>query len=193
MTTPVIPLVKLPAQYAPIARAAHNLPAGAYGVVICTEYGPKLALTPVTMSTVAATELADSYRGLHGCQVFIVRRGRDCVTVHTPDMAHAGNLLGTTEAPAADPVITNAPSATDAYWVALLHRTMHDDAAQADHDANIVAAMRAVHQLDAATPDADVWATALHAPREGAAYVTAFIELLYAGEHLTGRLYPTHV
>lgn len=200
MTITVVPIVKLPELYAPVAEAAHPLPAGSYGVVVWAEGRPELAASPVGMSTVAAAELADAYRGMQGYRVFVVRRGRDCVTVHTPDMAHAGNLLGTTPAPVAAPMVTNAPTTQDAYWVTLINRVMHDDAAQADHDANILAAMRRVHQLDASVPGPTVWAVALRSPRDGAAYVDAFTALLFEGDptapagkrHLVGRLYATH-
>lgn len=191
MTVTVVPIVALPALYAPVAEAAHPLPAGSYGVVVWAEGRPKLAAAPIGMSTVAACELADAYRGLSGCRAFVVRRGSDCVTVHTPDMAHPGNLIGTTPAPLTERA-SNAPTTEDAYWLTLVNRIMHDRAAQDDHDANITTAMRRVHGLSDTVPPAEVWSVMLRAPRDGRDYVRAFIELLYAGEHLAGRLYRTH-
>ena len=200
MYATIVPITQLPEQYAPVAQAAHQLPAGTYGVVIATSTTPRLVSAPVGLTTVGASELAEELRALRGCQTYIVRRGIDCVTVHAGDMTHAGNLLGTAGAPIADRLTATATSTHEAYWVTLINRVMHDHDAQVDHDANIVAAMRRVHQLDAETPARGVWAVALREPRDAVAYVTAFIDLLTEGDtsapdgqrHLAGRLYATH-
>lgn len=196
----VVPIQQLPAEYLPVAKAAEELPAGTYGVVTWTDQRPKLVSAPVGLTTVGASRLADACRGLYGCRTFVVRRGRDCVTVHTADMTQPGNLIGTTAAPAAESALTGR-TARDDYWTALINAVLPSTATQLDHDSNIVAAMRRVHQLGAGVPADTVWTIALREPRDGNAYLTAFIELLYDGDttapagarHLDGRLYATHV
>jgi hypothetical protein len=200
MTTEIA-ILALPEDLHPIAVAAHPLPAGSYGVVIVAGDQVKLATAPIGLTTSAATYLAENYRNATGCQTYIVRRGRDCVTVHTGDMGHRGNLLGTEPAPAAEPIVTNAAGTWESYWVALINKACRDADAQADHDANIVAALRRVHRLPAKVSAEDAWAVALRRPRDAHAYVVAFAAVLYAGDtsvprgkrHLAGRLYATHV
>lgn len=181
----------LPEQYRPVAEVALTLPASSYGVVTWSGARPELMSAPIGLTTIAACQLADAFRGLHGSRTFIVRRSADAVTVHTVDFNQPGNLLGTMPAPAGEP-ISDSPSAGDRYWVTLINRVLHDTAAQDDHDANLTETMRRVHQLPEGTDHAKVWSTALHEPRDGREYVLAFTQLLSVGDHVTGRLYATH-
>lgn len=84
----------LPEELHPIAHAARDLPARTWGVAIWPDEQPTLAAAGLPNSVVAA-KMAAILAAWYGQAVFVVYRCPTAVTVHTRDMGHRPNTLGT--------------------------------------------------------------------------------------------------
>jgi hypothetical protein len=92
------PVPALPAELRPVALAARDLTARTWGVVIWPDDEPTL-VAGGQASSVAAARLADVLADTYGHAVFVVYRCPTAVTVHTRDVGHPRNTLGTLDVP----------------------------------------------------------------------------------------------
>jgi hypothetical protein len=92
------PVPALPAELRPVALAARDLTARTWGVVIWPDDEPTL-VAGGQASGVAAARLADVLADTYGHAVFVVYRCPTAVTVHTRDVGHPRNTLGTLAVP----------------------------------------------------------------------------------------------
>ncbi len=174
----------------PVAVAAVDLPSGTYGVVAWNGQRPALLNSPAGLSTCAARNMAVAFRDLHGIPVWIVRRTVYAVTVFRPELGEPGYLLGSVLAPRPASLRPADPSAQ--YWESMTNYVAHDAAAQHDHDANVVEAMRRAHRLGERVTSARVYTTALLNPLPAEMYIRAYVRVVEEGTRRDSHLYATH-
>jgi len=122
----------LPGELHPVARAACDLTIRTWGVVVWPDQAPTL-IAGCLPSCIAAGKLADALVGWYGQAVFVVYRCPTAVTVHTRDISHPRNTLGTL-AVAGHPAERRRPSV--AALIAHIHQLgdpgpLHEHAEQA--------------------------------------------------------------
>lgn len=160
----------LPERLHPVALAAEGMAVRTWGVVSVPDDGPPV-LERDELTMLGAAELGNLLAESFGPAVYVVYRCPTAVTVHTRDMSHRPNLLGTLT------VQTNPQIRGE--WTRILHLRQY-----AARDAEVVAAFREAHHLAADATDGQVLLYALRNPLPDLDYVTAYARLSFLREHL---------
>lgn len=173
------PVPALPAELTPLVSYAAGMPIGQYAVIAWAPDGYPLAIGTkwTSPSQVDAQHLADvAVARFPSCTVYVTRHHLGAVTIHRPDLGHAGHLLGTALVDDHDAV--PAESGAEQIWQRIITYTSTDPGERRIHDQAVMDALRLAHHLPAGTQDGEVFYEIACAPRPAGAYLRAYLRVL---------------
>lgn len=184
----------LPAELHPVAQVATDVPLHAWGVVISVSDGA----APILVHRAAPNQVVArrwAYAILaHPDRAYLVQRSEYGVTVHTLDIGHRGNTLGSVRTATLAEHQPTTPAC--AAWEHLVFSTTDDYATDAEHHLNIRQAQRIAHGLPIDATPKEILHAVMSGRLAGIAYLTAYTTLIGARDalhtHAQHRLHPTH-
>lgn len=201
MTTIDLPdagaVIALPDELTPLISYAAGMPIGMYAIIAWAPTGYPLTFGTkwASRDQIAAQRLADrAVERFPSCTVYVTRHSRGAVTVHRPDLVHAGHLIGTALVDDHDAAPTQ--SGAQQIWQRIISHRAGDDREQRTHDQAVMNALRLAHRLPDGTQDGEVLAEVSTDPCDADVYLRAYLTVLgdpdALRESVRDRAYPTH-